>query len=287
MTLMEMANPSKKTIKKEISFSGKALQAGAEVHVICKPAGPNEGIVFKRLDLDNKPTFSLKEGIFTEAHRRSAVGSGPAAVHTVEHFLAALWALEIDNILVEIDNAELPALDGSASEFLRLLKEAGTVDQDATREIIKIIESERIEKGASSIEVAPSEGFSISYLIDYSVPSIGREIFEFDGNKDSFADEIASARTFCLKKEALFLRLLGLGKGANYDNTLIMGSKGPVKTELRFPNEPLRHKILDLVGDLYLLGRPIQGKVTAEKTGHALNLKMIRRIYEKYVDKNN
>jgi UDP-3-O-acyl N-acetylglucosamine deacetylase len=197
--------------------------------------------------------------------------------------MAALWAAEIDNIAIEINGAELPALDGSALEFFRLLKEAGTVVQPAARKIIRITGQERVKEGASFIEVSPAEDFSVSYLIDYGTPSIGREVFKFNGGKDSFADEIAPARTFCLKKEAIFLRLLGFGKGANFDNTLVMGKKGPVGTKLRFSNEPVRHKILDLVGDFYLLGRPVLCRVVAEKSGHKLNLRMMRRIYEKYI----
>jgi UDP-3-O-acyl-N-acetylglucosamine deacetylase len=137
------------------------------------------------------------------------------------------------------------------------------------------------------ITVYPGRSFSVSYLIDYSVNSIGRQVFDIGLDPDSFEKEIAPARTFCLKAEAEALLKAGLGQGATTDNTLVMGEEGPVGTELRFSDEPVRHKILDLVGDFYLLGRPVLGRIVAEKSGHNLNAKMVRRIYEKYVNKES
>ncbi|MFQ5953108.1 MAG: UDP-3-O-acyl-N-acetylglucosamine deacetylase [Candidatus Omnitrophota bacterium] len=275
---------NKKTIEKEVSFSGKALQTGEEVRVTCKPAGPDAGITFRRVDLENKPEMQLKgAGFIDVGHRRSVIGSDSATVQTVEHFLAALWGLEIDNILIEIEGAELPALDGSAMAFVKLLKEAGTVEQSVSREFVKITRKEEIKEGDSSIAVYPADSFSVSYLIDYNVGSISREVFDIELDKDSFEKEIAPARTFCLKEEAEALLRAGLGQGATLENTLVMDEKGPVGTTLRFPNEPVRHKVLDLVGDFYLFGRPVLGKVVAEKSGHSLNVKMIQRLYEKFL----
>jgi UDP-3-O-acyl N-acetylglucosamine deacetylase len=197
--------------------------------------------------------------------------------------MAALWGLEIDNMIVDISGAELPALDGSAAEFIRLLKSAGLEEQPALREYIKITEKEEIKESDSSLSVFPDESFRVSYLIDYKISSIGREVFDMDPGRDSFEKEIAPARTFCLKSEAEALLRAGLGKGATYENTLVLDDDGPVGTTLRFPNEPVRHKVLDLIGDFYMLGKPIIGRVAAERSGHSLNAKMVRRIYEKYV----
>ena len=275
---------NKKTIEREVTFSGKALQTGKDISVTCRPAGKNEGIVFRRIDLDNRPELHLKDASFTDAgQRRSVIGTSAATVQTVEHILAALWGLEIDNIVIEIDGAELPALDGSAIEFLNLFKKAGLSEQPAGREFIEITDEEELKEGASLLKVAPGKSFSVSYFIDYNVRSIGREVFDIKLDACSFEKEIAPARTFCLKKEAEALLAAGLGQGATLENTLVMDDDGPVGTDLRFPNEPVRHKVLDLVGDFYLLGRPILGRIIAERSGHSLNAKMIRKIYEKYV----
>ncbi len=273
-----------KTISREANFSGKALQTGRAVNVVCKPSGPDSGIIFKRMDLDGQPSIRVGGQMLSEGpSRRSTIGLGEAEIQTVEHFLAALWGVGVDNVLVEIDGEELPAFDGSALTFLKGLKEAGSEDQPAERRTIKVLEPQRVEEGGSSLAVFPDGGFSIDYLIDYDVASIGRENFHIELNSESFEREIAPARTFCLRKEAEALLRAGLGQGANLDNTLVMDEEGPIGTTLRFPDEPVRHKVLDLVGDLYMLGRPVAGRFVAEKSGHAVNARMVRIIYEKYI----
>jgi len=275
---------SQRTITGEVGFSGRALQTGRDAAVMCRPASAGAGIIFKRTDIPDSPEICLSDAVFSSEHaRRSAIGEGAHAVQTVEHFLAALWALGIDNLSVEVDGPELPALDGSAQEFFRILESAGFTEQDAGRIPIMINDEERVEDGDRSVTVLPADVFSVLYLIDYPCPSIGRETFDIKLDRDSFAREIAPARTFCLKAEADALIKAGLGKGATLDNTLVMEDDGPVGTELRFPNEPVRHKVLDLVGDLYMLGRPVIGRFIAEKSGHALNGMMVRKIYERYV----
>jgi len=273
-----------RTIRGEVRFSGKALQTGQTVNVACKPAEPGTGIVFKRTDLTDSPVLRLDDAVFSKAHaRRSTIGTGVREIQTIEHFLAALWALEIDNILVEVDGAELPALDGSSIGFFRPLKDTGSIPQPFPRRVIKIMETERVEENGCSLTVSPDDAFSLSYLIEYDCASIGREDFEITPDQDLFEKEIAPARTFCLKTEAEALLQAGLGQGATLENTLVLDDDGPVGTTLRFPNEPVRHKILDLIGDFYMLGRPVIGRVRAEKSGHRLNAEMIRKIHEKYV----
>ncbi|MFH1836609.1 MAG: UDP-3-O-acyl-N-acetylglucosamine deacetylase [Candidatus Omnitrophota bacterium] len=273
-----------RTIKKEISFSGKALQTGDNAEVILRPLAPNEGIVFFRADIEGSAPIKLGPDTLTgEGQRRSVIG-GAQGVQTVEHFMAALWALGIDNIRVDIKGQELPALDGSAKCFIEKIEEAGLKEEEALREEIVITEKEEISFMDASITIVPSDIFQVSYFIDYNVRSIGKEEFSIDLDKDSFMREIAPARTFCLKKEAEMLIKAGLGKGADLNNTLVMDEDGPVGTSLRFLNEPVRHKILDLVGDLYMLGRHIKGKVIAKRSGHTLNGKMVQLLYDKYVD---
>ncbi len=279
-----MFKRKERTIKQEITFGGKALQTGKNVNVRCLPGEEGTGIVFRRVDIAGKPEIFLKEGVLSgEKKRRSAIRSGKAEVETVEHLLAALWALEIDNIVIELDRPELPAMDGSAWGFCKALRKAALEEQAKEREYIVIQEEIELVNGDAKLKAVPSETFSASYYIDYNIKSVNKELFEYNGDKNVFFRDIAPARTFCLKREALFLILLGLGKGANFENTLVLGKNGPVKTEMRFQNEPVRHKMLDLIGDLYLLGRPIIGKFYAHKSGHTLNGEMIKMIYEKYV----
>ncbi len=277
---------NKKTIEKEISFEGKALQTGAEVRVWCKPAASSDGIIFRRIDLEMRPVFSLSKAMFSSGERRTMLSSDAGEVQTVEHFLAALWALEIDSLIVELDGAELPAAGGSSMEFIEKLKNAGIKEQSAEREFIKISEKEEVSEGESSLAISPDEEFSVSYQMEYNSPAIKDETLKMLPTRETFEKEIAPARTFCLIAEAEALLKAGLGRGATYENTLVLDETGPVETSLRFENEPARHKILDLVGDLYLLGKPIIGRVEAKRSGHNLNVKMMRKIYEKYVQKN-
>ena len=272
------------TISKEVVFEGRALQTGRKVRMVCSPAGEDTGIVFKRSDLEGSLELRLGGELFREGYkRRSTIGREEVEVQTVEHFLAALWGLGIDNIMVDLSGKELPATDGSALGFLGPLKEAGLGEQDAARRYIKIDEPIEIKDGDSSLAIFPGERFSVSYDIDYKVPSIKKETFEVEFTTGVFEKEIAPARTFCTKKEALLLLLCGVGRGATFNNTLILGNKGPVGTSFRFPNEAVRHKVLDLVGDLYMLGFPITGKVVAKKSGHKLNAKMVKMVYDKYL----
>ncbi len=273
-----------RTIKNEVYYSGRALQTGRETDVICKPAEPDTGIVFIRKDLDNYPSLQVNGSILTGDHaRRSSLKLGPVEIQTIEHFLAALWGAGVDNILVEINGSELPAMDGSAKGFLEPLKKAGTIEQGRPRRSIKILDEEKVKTQDRSITIFPDNNFSIAYTIDYDIPSIGKEEFSIELDQGSFEKEIAPARTFCLKEEAEALLRAGLGKGADFNNTLVMDDNGPIETTLRFKNEPVRHKILDLVGDLYILGFPVIGRVVAKKSGHDLNAQMVRKIYEKYV----
>lgn len=278
---------NQRTITSEVSFGGKALQTGREVSVRLKPALRDAGIVFKRLDIPRSGDVKLSgEALSGEHKRRTTIGKGGAQVQTIEHFLAALWCLGIDNIRVEVSGPEMPALDGSAKDFISEIKKSGIRDLGVPSRAIKIEEPVEIKEKGRSLSIYPDDKFSVSYLIDYPVKSIGREVFSSELDGPFFEKEIASARTFCLRKEVDLLLKLGFGKGATFDNNLVMDEAGPVGTTLRFPNEPLRHKILDLVGDLYMLGVPVIGRVVAEKSGHGLNAKLVRKIHERYIKKD-
>lgn len=273
-----------RTIKNQIALEGVGLQTGNKVRLNLKSAPANSGINFIRTDLPNKPLLniqSISPGSSNSAARRTSLSLGGLEIQTIEHLMAALAGLGIDNIAVELDNAELPGLDGSAKEFLAALKSSGITEQDAPRKILTVKEPVWCEKGEGVLAVFPDDNFKISYTLSYKNKSIGTQFLSLIVNDETFETDIAPARTFCLEEEAAALLKMGLGKGADYNNTLVMGKDGPVKNTLRFPDEPVRHKILDLVGDLYLLGAGIRGHVIAIKSGHALNMELVKKLKSK------
>jgi len=210
--------------------------------------------------------------------RRTSLGKDNIQIHTIEHLMAALSGLDIDNILIEIDNNEIPGMDGSSREFLEILSQAGVVEQEKPRQYYFLKEPIFVEEDDASIVAIPSQDFKISYILNYNHPLLKIEFMEINLNGNIFKDELASARTFCLEDEASRLREQGLGGGATYDNTIVVGKSGIIKNKLRYENEFIRHKILDLVGDLFLLGQPIRSHIIALRSGHALNLKLLKKI---------
>ena len=269
-----------KTIEKEFFLEGRGLQTGKPVKAFFYPGSENSGIIFVRRDLENKPKMRLGDLPDMDADRRSKVGFGRAHIETAEHVLAALWGAGLDNIRIELDSSEPPALDGSSFEFLEALKKTGIKSQEASREFIEIKKPLWAEGKESFLGIFPSQTFKISYVLEYPTPVIGRQFFSDTIDSEVFRKEIAPARTFCLKEEAELLLKQGYGKGANSKNTLVMDKLGPVDNVLRFPDEPVRHKVLDLIGDLYLLGKPIKGRVIAIRSGHKLNLELVKKIKE-------
>ncbi|MDD5136239.1 MAG: UDP-3-O-acyl-N-acetylglucosamine deacetylase [Candidatus Omnitrophica bacterium] len=277
------SGPKQRTIAKSVSVEGLGLQTGGKVRLTLKSSPADSGITFVRTDLPDKPSLNLRLlalGSSDAVERRTTLGFGPGQIQTTEHLLAALSGLSIDNIAVELDNTELPGLDGSAKSFVDLIKSSGVVEQEKARNSLKVGRVTACSAKDSLIAVFPDEQFRISYTLSYKDPAIGTQFYSIIVNEKDFETEIAPARTFCLEEEARELLKRGLGKGANYDNTLVIGKAGPVNTALRFPNEPVRHKILDLIGDLYILGMPIMGHVVAIKSGHALNAELVKKLRE-------
>ena len=270
-----------KTIKKEACVSGIGLHSGKEVEVVFKPAPPYSGISFVRVDLKEKPVVPADISKVIDAARRprrTSIGIGEAEVHTVEHLMAALAGLEIDNLAIEISGDEIPGLDGSAVPFLNVLREAGVEEQNAERSYYRPKEPLWINENGSTILILPDSELKISYTLSYNHPLLDSQFFSFSLNPDNFKQELAPSRTFCLENEVAVLKEQGLGKGADYTNTVVIGEMGVVKNKVRFKNECVRHKVLDLLGDLYLLGCPLRGHVIALKSGHSLNIKLLQRI---------
>jgi UDP-3-O-acyl N-acetylglucosamine deacetylase len=273
---------NQRTIKGALTIEGTGLQTGARTALTLKPSPPSTGINFIRVDLPNKPLLNVgsidvdKQGPGFE--RRTTLGMGPLQIQTIEHLMAALSGLSIDNIIVELDGAEPPGLDGSAAGFVEAIKKRGITEQDAPRKCLELKEAVWCAGKDNLLAAFPDENFRVSYTMSYKASALGTQFYSIIVNEKSFENEIAPARTFCLEEEALQLLKMGLGKGANYENTLVMGESGPLKNTLRFPDEPVRHKVLDLIGDLYLAGMPLKAHVVAIKSGHALNLELVKKL---------
>lgn len=270
------------TIKREIELEGIGLHTANQAKIKFKPASVNSGINFIRIDLKNKPRLQAAwDNILPESFtmRRTSLGNEQAQVHTVEHVMAALCGLGIDNLDIEINNNEIPGFDGSTKVIVEALSKVGMEEQDALRNYFILREPAYAQEENANIIAIPSSEFRISYTLNYEgQPLLKAGYLDYRDSPDSFKDEIAHARTFCLEEEADDLQGRGLGVGANYTNTLVVGKKGVIKNKLRFEDEFVRHKILDLIGDLYLLGCPLKAHIIAIKSGHALNLRLLKKI---------
>lgn len=271
-----------KTIFKEVSLKGRGLHTGVASTVTLKPANENFGIVFARTDLPGSAlikvgpdTIRLDSGV----PRCTTIGHKDVFIHTVEHLMSALGGLEIDNILIEITACEVPLLDGSSLEFVNAIKQAGIVEQNAPRLWIEVKEPVVVSQNGACIVALPDPEYKISYLMDYPHPLLRSQYYALSLTTQRFEKEIASCRTFCLQEEAVELRNNNLGLGADYKNTLVVGDNGVIENTLRFPDEFCRHKLLDMIGDLYLLGKPIRGNISASKSGHNLNLQLLKKIH--------
>ncbi len=271
-----------RTIVKEVLFRGAGLHTGQTVSVRVQPAPADAGIVFVRTDLPHRPVVPAKAAQVVSVEksvRRTTLSRDGVEIQTVEHFMAALWGAGIDNAYVDISGSELPGLDGSALPYLQQFIAAGVVEQDKPRRYFSLREPVFVQEGESSIVVFPDKSLKISYMLSYAHPALKAQFVCFSpelGHR--FEEVIAPARTFCLKEEAEALRAAGFGQGANFDNTLVLSAEGVMNNTLRFEDECARHKVLDLVGDLYLLGAHLKAHVIAIKSGHPLNVKLLLKL---------
>jgi UDP-3-O-[3-hydroxymyristoyl] N-acetylglucosamine deacetylase/3-hydroxyacyl-[acyl-carrier-protein] dehydratase len=270
-----------KTIKNEIKLAGKGLFSGNDVKIVFRPADVDTGVVFVRTDLAEPVRIPVNSENIAERDRRTAVRKGSVSVETPEHCLAALNALEIDNIVIEIDNVELPGLDGSAGDYFRILSKAGVVEQQQERKDLVITEPISITDGDKSIYALPygDGGLNITYDLDYTQHTgVGRQLYSCQVSSGSFERELAEARTFCLEAEARQMQAHGIGTHLGPKDILVINSDGPIKNSFRYPNECVRHKVVDLIGDLMLVGHRVVGRIVAYKSGHALNQRLAKAL---------
>ncbi len=281
---------TQQTICKPASLSGPGLFHGQPATLTFKPAGPNHGVRFVRTDLGGIEIPALVTHVVRRP-RRTALRSGDAIVETCEHCLSAVAGLGIDNLLIEIDGPEIPAMDGSAKPFLDALCEAGVEPCDQPRQCLVVKEPVVIRQEDAMVAAMPCEdddGTHLLYELDYGPDNpLGRQTHQFNFSNGNYAKEIAPCRTYILEREARALREAGLGTHLSEDDVLVIGDQGPLgNNKMRFEDEPARHKLLDLIGDLFLLGCPIKGRVIAYKSGHAMNHQLVRQLIKTHQGKS-
>ncbi len=274
---------NQKTVAKPVSIEGVGLHSGEKVHLTIKPAPENEGINFIRVDIN--PSLKIPARIdyvlnYQKAPRRTAIARDGVEVHTIEHLMSAFYGLGIDNAYVELDGVEVPGLDGSTYPFVELIQSAGIQEQSAKKQEFAVREPVYVDNGSGITIVAlPYNGLKVSYTLSYPDTYLGTQYMSLEITPETFVEEVALGRTFCLEREAEELRKIGLGKGADYSNTLVICETGVKENKLRFENEFVRHKILDLIGDLSLLGCGLKAHIVAIKSGHYANIQLVEKLY--------
>jgi UDP-3-O-[3-hydroxymyristoyl] N-acetylglucosamine deacetylase len=265
------------TIRSAVACCGVGLHSGAAVSMRIIPAPSGTGIVFRRTDLDGFEIEAVSRNVARVSYATSLMKKG-VLISTTEHVLSALIGLGIDNAIVEIDNLELPILDGSARPFVEMIQKAGIRRQRRPRTYLKICRELEMREGNKFIAVYPADSYSVSYSINFPHPLIGKETFRVELSNGSYLRHIAAARTFGSRQDEQAMRNMGLIRGASRENCIVLTRDGIENGPLRFPDEFVRHKVLDLVGDLALLGRQILGKVVADRAGHAMHTALVSRL---------
>jgi len=273
---------NQRTLASEASFSGVGLHTGSLTSVVMRPAEPDTGIVFRRVDQPNQPDIPANIDHVVDVSRGTTIGVNGVCVHTVEHTLAALVGMGIDNCLIELDAEELPNGDGSSLPALGCILKAGIEEQDAPKQYLTVDRPVYYRQDDVTLSILPSDEHRISLTIAYDHVAIGTQYASFTIDEATFQREIAPARTFCFLREVRMLQDKGLIRGGDLESAVVIGDEGILNDDLRFPDEFVRHKMLDLLGDMYLLGRPIRGHVVGVKCGHAKNVmfsKQIKKVY--------
>jgi UDP-3-O-[3-hydroxymyristoyl] N-acetylglucosamine deacetylase len=265
------------TIRTAVTCAGVGLHSGAPVTLRILPAPAGTGIVFHRTDLDGFEIEASGRNVARVSYATSLMKKG-VLISTTEHLLSAFVGAGIDNAVVELDNLELPILDGSARPFVEMIQKAGIRRQRKTRTYLRIVREVELREGDKFIAVYPANTYSVSYSINFPHPKIGRQTFCVQLTNGSYVREIAAARTFGFMHEAEAMRQQGLIRGASTDNAIVLSRDGVLNPPLRFADEFVRHKVLDLIGDLALIGKQILGSVVADRAGHAMHTALVSRL---------
>ncbi|MBX3290761.1 MAG: UDP-3-O-acyl-N-acetylglucosamine deacetylase [Acidobacteria bacterium] len=266
------------TLAKSIEISGIGLHTGVDVNLKLKPAPENTGYIFVRTDLDDFEIPASVEYVGHCSYATTLVRRG-VVLSTCEHLLSALRGAGVDNCFIELDNIEIPILDGSSENFYDLILKAGVVEQHAPKRFLQVLKKVDYDQDGRKMSIEPASGFEIECVIDFDHPFIKRQSFHFVADNGSYGREIASARTFGFTHEIDMLRKANLALGGSLDNAIVLTDSGMLnETPLRFSDEFVRHKILDIIGDVALAGLPVLGKITAEKSGHAVHAALMAKL---------
>ncbi|NYZ62839.1 UDP-3-O-acyl-N-acetylglucosamine deacetylase [Luteimonas deserti] len=275
--------PRQRTIKNVIRATGVGLHSGEKVFLTLRPAAPDTGIVFRRVDLDPVVEIPADGNLVTETTLCTGLTRGEAKVQTVEHLMSALAGLGVDNLYVELSAAEVPIMDGSSGPFVFLLQSAGVVEQEAPKRFIRVLRPVEVREGDKIARFEPYDGFKLDFTIEFDHPAIplAQSRAEVEFSTEAYIREVSRARTFGFMRDLEYMRERNLGLGGSMDNAIVLDEFRVLNDDgLRYVNEFVRHKILDAVGDLYLAGHPILGLFKGHKSGHALNNKLVRALLE-------
>ncbi len=270
------------TIRAEVEFGGTGLHSGAHVNVRLRPAPPNHGIIFYRVDVPGTPAIPARYDHVVDTSLATVLGAKGVRVGTVEHFMAAARVLGVDNLKVEIDGPELPVMDGSALPYLEVLRRAGLDRQDAAKTCLRVEHPFMVSQGDAYVKVHPADVLHIQYTIEFPHPLVGRQSFSWTLDAGAFARELAKARTFGFLRDVQALQSRGLALGGSLDNAVVFDEHTVLNEEgLRYADECVRHKVLDFIGDLALCPFPIYGRFEAHKAGHALHNRLLRELFQR------
>ena len=269
------------TLARTMALSGTGVHSGKKNHIMIRPAMENHGIKFRRVDLPGTQDIPALFKRVVDTSLATVLGVNGAIVSTIEHLMASFAGLGIDNALVEMDDYEMPIMDGSAKEFTRAITAAGIVTQGLPRHVMIIKKPVRVEDQDKFVEVQPAPCYKITCSIEFDHPLIGKQVITFDRTKNDFEKEISHARTFGFIQDLELLKKFSLGKGGSLDNAIVIDRDRILNSDgLRYPDEFVRHKLLDSLGDFSLLGMPIQGHITSHKSGHTLNHRFIEKLLD-------
>jgi UDP-3-O-[3-hydroxymyristoyl] N-acetylglucosamine deacetylase/3-hydroxyacyl-[acyl-carrier-protein] dehydratase len=279
---MSVRGPRQTTLGAPFDFEGKGLHTGIVAKIHAMPAPADHGVVFKRVDLPGSPSVKADLDHVNATERGTVVKDGEASAATIEHFLGALYGLGVDNVLVELNGPEVPIADGSGLEYFRCIQKAGIQELEAARQYLDIPAPFELRQEAKFITARPSAELEVAYRIDYHHPHLGQQDFHLLLNPDSFGESVAPARTFCFEHEIEGMRKAGLIKGGGADCALVIGEAGLINPPLRFPDEYVRHKVLDFLGDLSLIGKRVRGSFNIEKAGHGFHVQAIKALKSQF-----
>jgi UDP-3-O-[3-hydroxymyristoyl] N-acetylglucosamine deacetylase/3-hydroxyacyl-[acyl-carrier-protein] dehydratase len=278
------SDSTQKTIAKRVSQRGVGLHTGSETEITFCPAAADEGINFVRLDLPGRPIVpaAVDNVSLEDVVLQTAIGKGGIQIQTVEHVLAAIIGLGIDNVTIELTSDEPPVGDGSALPFVDTLTEAGLVDLGVPRRFIEVTRPICMLEDSVEMVAIPAPRLEVTFKIDYDHPAVGIRAASFAIDPETFRRRIAPARTFCFLRDVEEIRKKGLIRGGSLENAIVVGDDGIINADLRFRDEIVRHKVLDVLGDLALLGRPLKAHIIAVRSGHSYNVKFVRKILEEH-----